>query len=59
MAVSDEIQQENIVIRAAVQQGRHTRAYDRGRFSVARENGVPHLHSLVYEYLRGSSRPAT
>jgi choline monooxygenase len=28
-----------------------SRAYDQGRFSVKRENGVHHFHSLVHEYL--------
>lgn len=52
VAFSDEIQQEDITICEAVQRGLHSRAYDRGRFSVERENGVHHFHGLVYECLR-------
>ncbi|HMA33543.1 MAG TPA: SRPBCC family protein [Chloroflexia bacterium] len=52
VAFSDEIQQEDIAICEAVQRGLSSRAYDRGRFSVKRENGVHHFHSLVYDALR-------
>ena len=38
----------------AVQQGLRSRAYDAGRFSAKRENGVHHFHLLLHEYL---SRP--
>lgn len=51
IAFSDEIQQEDIAICEAVQQGLNSRAYDRGRFSVRRENGVHHFQSLVHEFL--------
>lgn len=51
VAFSDEIQQEDIAICEAVQKGLHSRAYDKGRFSVERENGVHHFHGLVYEFL--------
>lgn len=51
IAFSDEIQQEDIEICVAVQQGLQSRAYDTGRFSVKRENGVHHFQSLVHEFL--------
>ena len=49
---SDEIQQEDIRICESVQRGLRSRHYDRGRFSVKRENGVHHFHGLVAEFLR-------
>jgi choline monooxygenase len=51
IAFSDEIQQEDIEICLAVQQGLESRAYDRGRFSVKRENGVHHFQALLHEFL--------
>ncbi len=51
IAFSDEIQQEDILICETVQRGLKSRSYDRGRFSVKRENGVHHFQSLIYEYL--------
>jgi choline monooxygenase len=51
VAFSDEIQQEDIIICENVQRGLASRVYDQGRFSVKRENGVHHFHSLVHEYL--------
>jgi choline monooxygenase len=48
---SDEIQQEDIRICESVQRGLRSRHYDRGRFSVKRENGVHHFHGLVAEFL--------
>lgn len=51
IAFSDEIQQEDIEICLAVQQGLESRAYDRGRFSVKRENGVHHFQTLLHEFL--------
>lgn len=51
IAFSDEIQQEDIEICVAVQKGLASRAYDRGRFSVKRENGVHHFQALVHEFL--------
>jgi choline monooxygenase len=35
-----------------VQKGLQSRTYDRGRFSVRRENGVHHFHSLLARALR-------
>lgn len=51
VAFSDEIQKEDIEICEAVQRGLRSRAYDRGRFSPKRENGVHHFHSLLAEFL--------
>ncbi len=50
IAFSDEIQQEDIVLREQVQRGLRSRAYDTGRFSAKRENGVYHFQSLVREF---------
>jgi choline monooxygenase len=52
IAFSDEIQREDIRICEAVQKGLRSRAYDTGRFSVKRENGVHHFHLLLDEFLR-------
>ena len=51
IAFSDEIQQEDIVICEQVQRGLRSRAYDSGRFSARRENGVYHFQNLVREFL--------
>ena len=51
IAFSDAIQQEDIRLCEAVQQGLSSRAYQRGRFSVKRENGVHHFHLLVHKFL--------
>jgi choline monooxygenase len=51
IAFSDEIQQEDIVICEQVQRGLRSRAYDTGRFSAKRENGVYHFQNLVREFL--------
>lgn len=48
---SDEIQQEDIVICEAVQKGLLSQSYDRGRYSVKRENGVHHFHLLLDDVL--------
>ena len=50
---SDEIQLQDIAICEAVQKGLRSRTYDRGRYSVRRENGVHHFHSLLARVLRG------
>jgi choline monooxygenase len=49
IAFSDEIQQEDITICENVQKGLRSRSYDKGRFSVKRENGVHHFHLLLHE----------
>lgn len=51
IAFSDQIQQEDIEICHVVQKGLQSRSYDRGRFSVARENGVHHFQTLVHQFL--------
>ncbi len=48
---SDEIQQEDIFICELVQKGLGSKSYDRGRYSVKRENGVHHFHQLMVEAL--------
>lgn len=53
---SDEIQIEDIEVCEAVQRGLASGAYDTGRFSAARENGVHHFQMLVHEHL---VRPTT
>jgi choline monooxygenase len=53
VAFSDEIQQEDIKICQSVQKGLRSRAYDTGRFSVKRENGVHHFHLLLNEFIGG------
>ncbi len=50
--LSDEIQQEDIWICEEVQKRLRSIAYDRGRYSVRRENGVYHFHSLWYEFMK-------
>ncbi len=55
IAFSDQVQQEDIVICETVQKGLQSRSYDIGRFSVQRENGVHHFHSLVYHTLTQST----
>ena len=50
---SDEIQLQDIAVCEAVQKGLHSRTYDRGRYSVRRENGVHHFHALYARSMRG------
>lgn len=52
---SDEVQQEDIGLCESVQRGLRSSTYDRGRYSVKRENGVHHFHTLLAEFL-GSRR---
>jgi choline monooxygenase len=51
IAFSDEVQREDIVLCEQVQRGLRSRAYEAGRFSARRENGVHHFQSLVREFL--------
>jgi choline monooxygenase len=51
VAFSDEVQQEDIVLCENVQKGLRSSTYDRGRYSVKRENGVHHFHMLLAEFL--------
>jgi choline monooxygenase len=48
---SDEVQQEDIMLCENVQKGLRSSTYDRGRYSVKRENGVHHFHMLLSEFL--------
>jgi choline monooxygenase len=48
---SETVQQEDIHICEAVQRGLQSKTYDRGRYSVKRENGVHHFHRLLSEFL--------
>ncbi len=49
---SETVQQEDIHICEAVQHGLQSSTYDRGRYSVKRENGVHHFHMLLSEFLQ-------
>jgi choline monooxygenase len=51
IAFSDEVQQEDIELCRNVQRGLNSATYDRGRYSVKRENGVHHFHMLLGEFL--------
>src|SRR5277367_2805082 len=51
VAFSDEVQQEDIELCGSVQRGLNSSTYDRGRYSVKRENGVHHFHMLLSEFL--------
>ncbi len=51
VAFSDEVQQEDIELCRSVQRGLNSATYDRGRYSVKRENGVHHFHMLLSEFL--------
>jgi len=51
VAFSDEVQQEDILLCTNVQKGLNSATYDRGRYSVKRENGVHHFHMLLTEFL--------
>ncbi|HVF90342.1 MAG TPA: SRPBCC family protein [Blastocatellia bacterium] len=48
---SDEIQIEDIRICETVQRNLRSRTYRNGRYSVKRENGVHHFHSLLTDFL--------
>jgi len=56
LRLSDEIQQEDIRVCEAVQRGLNSVSYNRGRYSVKRENGLHHFHSLWVEFSRGEGR---
>jgi choline monooxygenase len=51
IAFSDEVQREDIGLCESVQRGLQSSLYDRGRYSVKRENGVHHFHMLLGEFL--------
>jgi phenylpropionate dioxygenase-like ring-hydroxylating dioxygenase large terminal subunit len=48
---SEEVQHEDIGLCESVQRGLRSATYDRGRYSVRRENGVHHFHMLLREFL--------
>jgi choline monooxygenase len=48
---SDQVQHEDIGLCESVQRGLRSATYDRGRYSVRRENGVHHFHMLLREFL--------
>jgi choline monooxygenase len=48
---SHAVQEEDMHICEAVQRGLQSSTYDRGRYSVKRENGVHHFHTLLAEFL--------
>jgi choline monooxygenase len=51
VAFSDEVQREDIELCRNVQRGLNSSTYDRGRYSLKRENGVHHFHLLLSEFL--------
>lgn len=55
IAYSRKIQEEDIEICELVQRGLQSRAYDKGRFSVKREQGVYHFQSLLKKVFRKAS----
>jgi choline monooxygenase len=55
IAFSDEIQQEDIGICESVQRGLQSSTYEKGRFSVKRENGVHHFHLLLHKFLTSAA----
>ena len=53
IAFSEEVQREDIELCRNVQRGLNSATYERGRYSVKRENGVHHFHLLLSEFLSG------
>lgn len=53
---SDGIQHEDIAICEAVHRGLASGAYETGRFSTLRENGVHHFQALVHAHLTSTAR---
>jgi choline monooxygenase len=51
IAFCEQVQREDMHICEAVQRGLESVTYDRGRYSVKRENGVHHFHMLLGEFL--------
>ena len=56
IAVSEQIQDEDVAICASVQRGLSSRAYTAGRLSVRREAGEHLFHQLLYDDLVGGIR---
>ncbi|MBL8523833.1 MAG: aromatic ring-hydroxylating dioxygenase subunit alpha [Betaproteobacteria bacterium] len=50
-AALHQVEMEDEAIVEAVQRGTHSRLYDRGRYSPAREQGTHHFHRLLTEFL--------
>jgi len=57
IALSDEIQIEDIGICEAVQRGLRSSTYESGRYSPQRENGVHHFHELYARSMGITARP--
>ena len=55
IAISEQIQDEDVGICASVQRGLRSRAYNAGRLSVRREAGEHLFHRLLYDDLTGSA----
>ncbi|HSM72935.1 MAG TPA: SRPBCC family protein [Anaerolineales bacterium] len=51
IAFSDNVQKEDMVLCEDVQRNLESGVYRQGRYSVKRENGVHHFHSLMQEFL--------
>jgi len=51
LALSEQVQREDIAICEAVQAGLRSATYRHGRYSVRRENGVHHFHGLLSRFL--------
>ena len=54
IAVSEQIQDEDVAVCASVQRGLRSRAYETGRLSVKREAGEHLFHQLLYDDLKRS-----
>lgn len=52
----DRVEREDEVIVELVQKGMRSRFYNKGRYSVAREKGVHHFHSLLCQFLAEGER---
>ncbi len=48
---AEQVQKEDIHLCETVQKGLNSASYDRGRYSVKRENGVHHFHALLQEFV--------
>jgi choline monooxygenase len=51
VAFAEEVQDEDVHLCESVQRGLRSATYERGRYSVKRENGVHHFHLLLSEFL--------
>ncbi len=50
-AALDRVEREDEVVVELTQRGIKSRLYDRGRYSVAREDGTHHFHRIIQRYL--------